>query len=164
MGKLTLIAAMSLNGVIGSDNAIPWNCPEDLKHFKDTTMGNVVIMGRKTFESLGSKPLPGRANIVITSKYIEGFQNNLYIVSDIKATMTLANRLGVPDKKIFIIGGGELYRQTIDIADKLIISHIHKPVKGNVKFPDINLEKWMVEKIDHRLSGDIPFSIIHYTK
>lgn len=164
MVKLTLIAAMSLNGVIGSDNAIPWNCPEDLKHFKDTTMGNVVIMGRKTFESMGSKPLPGRANIVITSKYIEGFQNNLYIVSDIKATMTLANRLAVPDKKIFIIGGGELYRQTIDIADKLIISHIHKPVKGNVKFPDINLEKWMVEKIDHRLSGEIPFSIIHYTK
>jgi len=174
MVKLTLIAAVSLNGVIGSDNDIPWKCPEDLKHFKETTFGHIVVMGRKTYSSLGFRPLAGRDNIVLTSNSsaIPEYKDkpnincctSLRVCKSITEIVKIAREISSTEKKIFIIGGGELYHQAIDMADKLIISHIHKPVKGNVKFPEIDLDEWMVEKIDHRLSGEIPFSIIHYTK
>lgn len=168
MAKITLIAAMSLNGVIGNDNDIPWKSREDLKHFKDTTLGGVVIMGRKTFESMGSKPLSGRVNIALSASLECGFvsyvneSDSLHFAKDIPIAIKLASSIG--DKKIFVIGGGEIYKQTIDIADELIISHIHKPVQGTVKFPEIDLDVWKVSKIDHRLESDPPFTIVTYVK
>lgn len=173
MVDITLIAAVSLNGTIGSNNSIPWSCPEDLKHFKDTTIGNVVIMGRKTFESLGSEPLKGRDNIVVSSRYHNIPQDKrlekvntsttLTKVTTIREAMIQA-RSELESKSVFIIGGGEVYHQTIDIADQLIVSHIHIPVEGSIKFPEIDLSEWLIAKIDHRLNGSVPFTIIHYIR
>lgn len=159
MVNITLIAAVSLNGVIGNDNTIPWQNKEDMMHFKETTMGNVVIMGRKTFESIGSKPLRGRVNIVVSSTLRP---DPMYFCMTLEDALeaTRNNR----NKETFVIGGGEIYKQTIGLANKLIISHIHKPIEGDVKFPEIDLNVWGVGKIDHRLSGDTPFTIVHYVR
>lgn len=170
MNNLTLIAAMSLNGVIGNDNMIPWRCSEDLRHFRDTTYDQVVIMGRKTFESLDSRPLKGRVNMVVSGKYTE-----VPVVTHDEVERTTLWQFNDPDqavkesrnykcKKVFVIGGGQLYHRYIDVADRLIISHIHLPFEGDVKFPEIDMDQWMVEKIDHRLKGEVPFTIIHYLR
>lgn len=125
---LTLIAAHDPNLVIGKDGELPWRYSEDLKHFKATTIGKTIVMGRGVFEELNEKPLPNRKNIVLTST--KSYSNVEYYSS-------LEDALkNIDEEEVFIIGGGVLYSQTIDKADKLIITEIKKEYKGDTYFPE----------------------------
>ena len=127
---ISLIVAMAHNRVIGKDNQMPWHLPADLKHFKNKTLNKTIIMGRKTYESIG-RPLPQRKNIVISSK-----EN--YTLEGCTTTTSLENALELVknDEEAMIIGGGNLYNQSIQYADKLYLTFIDLEVEGDTFFPD----------------------------
>ena len=135
---ISLIVATSLNNAIGKANAMLWHLPEDFKFFKNTTWGMPIIMGRKTFESIG-KPLPGRTNIIITSNkdwQAEGTITVANINEAIKAAET------TNAKEIFITGGGEIYKQTMPMADKIYRTLVHTEIDGDTFFPEIDETIW----------------------
>lgn len=135
---ISIIVAIAKNGVIGCHNRLIWHISEDLKRFKRITSGHPVVMGRKTYESLG-RALPNRQNVVIsrdTTLQIEG----VAVVSSIEQAVGLFPR----DEEIFIIGGGEIYNQTISIADKLYITRVDQSPQGDTFFPDIDLQEWQL--------------------
>lgn len=136
---LSLIAAISKNNCIGKNGTLPWHIPEDFQHFKTVTMGKVVLMGRKTWESLPEKfrPLPGRKNVVITR------QTAYTIPKGVELYPTIEQALLVhPTEEVVSIGGAEIYRQTIDHADRLYITHVHQHVDGDAFFPEIDDRVW----------------------
>lgn len=136
---LSLIAAMDENRLIGSNNALPWNLPADLAFFKRTTMGKPIVMGRKTFESIG-RALPGRRNIVITGN--PDFEApGCDVVDGIEAAMSIAS----DDEEIMLIGGASLYAQTIAYATRLYITQIHDNFEGDTWFPEFDLREWREE-------------------
>ena len=134
--ELTIIAAASTNNVIGFNNKLIWNIPNDLKRFKELTLGHSVIMGRKTFESLPN-PLPKRRNIIIT-KNKDYSRNGIEVTSNIEDAIDLCKS----DSQPFIIGGGEIYSQTIEIVDKIELTRVYKEYQGDAFFPDIPLDKF----------------------
>ena len=139
-----MIAGVAENGVIGSDQAIPWRVPSDMAFFKRMTMGKPVVMGRKQFETVG-KPLPGRTNIVVTRQ--RGYQpEGVMVFHDIEAALGEARRIAEADgvDEIMIIGGGNLYAQLMGRADRLYITHIDLHPDGDVLFPAIAPEHWAV--------------------
>lgn len=138
------IVAVSENNVIGKDNQLPWHISRDLKRFKKLTMGHPMIMGRKTFESLG-KPLPGRIHFVISSNPRENTEQVKW-VSSLNEALGMAKKL---DAEISIIGGGTIFEQSMDLADVLEITRIHRDFEGDVFFPEIpgNFECVSDEKI-----------------
>jgi dihydrofolate reductase len=131
---ISLIAAVSENGIIGVDNKLPWYIPEDLKRFKKLTRGNVVIMGRKTYESIG-KPLPDRVNIIVSRNKNLHIPGCLVVSSIAQAIKKAGN-----DKDIFIIGGGEIYNSGIVYAKRIWLTKVHQEVEGDTKFPEIDTE------------------------
>ncbi|CDP52368.1 Dihydrofolate reductase [Devosia sp. DBB001] len=142
--KIAMIAAVGSNGVIGAGNAMPWRLPSDFAHFKRTTMGKPLIMGRKTFESIG-KALPGRINIVVTRQ--KGYQPDGVLVIDsldaaIDHARTIAEAEGVDE--VFIGGGGELYREAMPLADRLYITEVDLAPQGDTVFPSIDHNVWVV--------------------
>jgi dihydrofolate reductase len=137
---ISLIVAASTNNAIGKNDQLPWHLPNDLKFFKNTTWGMPVIMGRKTFESV-NKPLPGRFNYVVTRQ--QGWTaEGVNVASDITAAIKQAE--GTNCKELFIIGGGEIYRQSMDIADKIYITRVQADLDGDVFFPEIDESKWQL--------------------
>ena len=137
---LILIVAASENNAIGKNGQLLWQLPNDLKFFKNTTWGFPVIMGRKTFESV-NKPLPGRTNIVITSKP-DWEVTGVIIVRNLKESIQKA--IETNSKQAFIIGGGEIYKQSMDIADKIYITRVHANLEGDTFFPTIDKSKWQL--------------------
>ncbi|MFH1253087.1 MAG: dihydrofolate reductase [Candidatus Uhrbacteria bacterium] len=138
---LTLIAAVAANGVIGKNNELPWYLPEDLKHFKQLTTGHTVLMGRKTFESIVArlgKPLPDRKNIVITRQTDYPAPVGTFVYQDLETALKNHD-----NEQIFVIGGAEMYRQTIDLADRLEITHVSGDVDGDATFPTIDPTIWI---------------------
>ena len=137
--ELTIIAAASINNVIGFDNKLIWNIPKDLKRFKELTQGHSVIMGRKTFESLPS-PLPNRRNIVVT-------RNKDYSPGGIQVFSSIEDAIDVckDDLQPFIIGGGEIYSQTINLVDKIELTRVYKDYQGDAFFPDIPMDKFELD-------------------
>lgn len=134
-----IIAAVSDNCAIGRRGTIPWHISEDLKYFRRVTTGSTVIMGRKTFQSIG-KPLPGRTNIVITRSSGKGFPEGTITASSLEEALSIAGSYGKP---CFIIGGGEIYRQAMDVADRLYITHVHTSIsEADAFFPEISPETW----------------------
>jgi len=131
---ISLIVAMNEKRVIGIDNSIPWYLPEDLKLFKAKTTGNIIAMGRKTYESIG-KPLPNRDNFIISRSGFEA--DGCETFSSPQECIDAAG-----ERKLFFIGGGEIYSQVIDIVDELHISWIHNKLDGDTTFPEFDLEKW----------------------
>ncbi|MEQ8525415.1 dihydrofolate reductase [Gracilimonas sp.] len=125
---ITLVAAHDPNLVIGKDGGLPWRYPEDLKHFKRTTVGGTIIMGRGVFEELNEIPLPERKNIVLSTTQT---YENADTYTSLDEALKSSN-----DKEVFIIGGGVLYRQAIDVSDKLIITEIHEEYDGDTYFPE----------------------------
>lgn len=125
---ITLVAAHDPNLVIGKEGGLPWRYPEDLKHFKKTTIGKTIIMGRGVFEELNEIPLPERKNIVLstTQNY-----DNVDTYTSLEEALKSSN-----EDEVYIIGGGVLYRETIDMADKLIITEIHQEYEGDTFFPE----------------------------
>ena len=140
--KISLIVAVSRNGVIGIDNQLPWHLPEDLKYFKSVTMGKPIIMGRKTFDSIG-RPLPGRTNIVITrdsSWQAEGVE----VAQTLAQAMVLA-RLACAQAdadEAMVIGGEQIYRMTLPAADRLYLTEVQAEVEGDAFFPEIAADEW----------------------
>jgi dihydrofolate reductase len=141
--NLTLIAAMSKNRVIGKDNDLIWHLPKDLKHFKTLTSGHHIIMGRKTYESVG-KPLPKRTNIIVTrQKNYEA--PGCIIVHTLEEAINKASG----DSKPFIVGGAEIYKQSIKYANSIELTLIHKEFEGDSYFPEVDLKKWEEVKREH---------------
>lgn len=128
---------MGLNREIGVDNKLPWHLPKDLKHFKEITSGHPIIMGRKTYESIG-KPLPNRTNIVISRKK-DWFEEGILIVGSIKEAIKFGQKI---DEDIFIIGGGNIFEQTMHIADKLEVTEIKTNIEADTFFPKIDPKIW----------------------
>ena len=157
--KKILIAAVAKNNVIGrTTGEMPWHSKDEFRHFKQTTLGFPVVMGRKTFESLG-KPLKGRLNIVLTknSKLKKKFEEIIIFV-----TIKSAYKFCMTDnfEKVFVIGGGQIFEKTIADADEMIISHMDFNAQGDVYFPKINLKKWEISSREER-NG---FEIVTYKK
>lgn len=143
---ISLIAAASENNVIGNNNQLPWHLPTDMKYFKNTTWGMPVIMGRKTFESMNNEPLPGRMNIVFTMQK-DYKANGAAVVNDWKDAMFVANDGDC--KEVFVIGGGEIYKEAIDKADRIYMTRVHATVEGDAFFPEIDEKKWkLISKRD----------------
>ncbi|PCJ98180.1 MAG: hypothetical protein COA45_08500 [Zetaproteobacteria bacterium] len=162
--KTSLIVAMANNRCIGKDNQMPWHISDDLKRFKALTTGHPMIMGRKTFESiLGylNKPLPGRTNIVISRS---GFDNthNVPVFSNIEHAINHAKSIAREDHKeeIFIIGGAQIYTQSIQYANRIHLTKVHRKVDGDAFFPEFNDKEWLIsERIDN-MDNDPPYSFI----
>lgn len=140
---ITIVVAMGLKNEIGADNQLLWHLPEDLKHFKEITSGHPIIMGRKTYESIG-RPLPNRTNIVVSRKK-DWFEEGVLIVGSLKEALKFAKKI---DENIFVIGGGNIYEQTIDLADKLEVTLVQTEMKAEIFFPKIDHKIW--EKTDER--------------
>jgi dihydrofolate reductase len=138
---LSIISAIGENNEIGKSNTLLWNLPADMKHFRETTKGHTVIMGQKTFESIGH-PLPNRRNIILTKD--ENFkQEGIEIVYSIPELMELLEKTTNKDEGVFIIGGGQIYKLFIDIADRLYITHVNKSFPdADTFFPEIDMTKW----------------------
>jgi len=144
---VSLIVAISQNGVIGKSNGeMSWHVKEEFQHFKNTTFGHPIIMGRKTFETLG-KPLKGRLNIVVTrnQSYKTDF-NEVVIKSSLQNAIEYCRE--AKPEKIFIIGGGEIYKQAINFVDEMIITFMKFAAEGDVSFPKIKNADWNIEKIN----------------
>lgn len=142
MTDISIVVAVSSNGIIGRDGDMPWRLSTDLKRFKALTLGKPVIMGRKTFQSIG-KPLPGRANIVIT-RDAEFHADGVEIVSSLDAAIARARELAkaAGQDEICVIGGGEIYRQALAVADVLRVTHVEAEVEGDTGFPPIDQRLW----------------------
>jgi dihydrofolate reductase len=140
--KVSLVVAVARNGVIGRDGGLPWRLSSDLKRFKANTIGRPVIMGRKTFQSIG-KPLPGRHNIVIT-RDTQFEPEGVTIAPDVATALSAAKKSAASDgvEEVCVIGGGEVYRQTIDEADRLMVTYVESDVEGDTRFPDISSKIW----------------------
>ena len=139
--KISLIVAVSENSVIGKNNALPWHLPADMKYFRDTTMGRCVIMGRKNYDSIPLKyrPLEGRTNIVVTHQ--KDFKaEECMIVNSIDEALNEARKKN--ESEVFIIGGADIYRQTIGIAEKIYYTQIHHLFDGDAFFPEMDESKW----------------------
>ncbi len=156
---IALIAAVAQNGIIGAGNDIPWRIPSDFRHFKRTTMGKPMVMGRKQFESVG-RPLPGRANIVVTRQR-DYARDGVIVVPDLETGFATAREIAARDgvDEIMVIGGGEIYRQAMPHADRLYISHIDLAPEGDVAFPTIDAAQWpVVRELDVPRSPSDPAS------
>jgi dihydrofolate reductase len=141
----TIVVAMGEKNEIGFENQLLWHLPKDLKHFKDLTSGHPIIMGRKTYESIG-KPLPNRTNIVISRKK-DWFEEGILIVGSIKEAVKFAKKI---DEEVFIIGGGNIYEQTMDVVDRLEVTLVKADLKADTYFPKIDLKIWKkVEEVCH---------------
>ncbi|MCZ2722094.1 type 3 dihydrofolate reductase [Marinomonas sp. 15G1-11] len=135
---LSLIVAMAENRVIGRNNALPWHLPNDLQYFKRVTMGKPIIMGRKTFESIG-RPLPGRRNIVISRQKNLQF-DGVDCVSSLEEAITLGENIAFVEghEEVMVIGGAQIYQSILPMVDRLYITHVHSNVEGDAFFPHVS--------------------------
>ena len=156
---------MAENRCIGQDNKMPWHISDDLKRFKSLTTGHPVIMGRKTFDSIIGylkKPLPNRTSIIISrSEFKSGFDNTPTYTS-IEDAITHAKESASKDNldEIFIIGGAQIYTQSLHLAERIHLTQVHKPVEGDAFFPEINMDEWNEATREDHLDHDPPYSFI----
>lgn len=146
--RISIISAMASNRAIGIRNTLPWQLPEDLKHFKALTMGHHIVMGRKTYDSIG-KPLPGRDTVIVT-------RNADYAVPGCLAVNSLDAALTVShgDTEVFFVGGAELYRQALPIAHRIYLTEIQRVFDGDAFFPEFDKSQWIETARDkHRTEG-----------
>ncbi len=153
-----IIAAMAENRIIGRDNKLPWRIPEELQLFKKTTMGCPMVMGRKTFESFPA-PLPGRRHIVLS-------RNKKYSPKGAESAESLEKAIEMcsPVKKIFIIGGAEVFRLAMGLTTQILLTVLERDVAGDVSFPEISKEDFREVSREHYPDGSEPFTVIAYEK
>ncbi len=159
--KLSLIVAMAENGVIGRDGELPWHLSADLRRFKRLTMGHAILMGRKTWESIG-RPLPGRTSIVISRQadYSTGDPQTL-VAANLDDALKIASRADCEQDQLFIIGGGTIYELALPRADRLYLTRIHVSVEGDVSFPAVAWHEWRLKE-QSRHAAD-PLNDFSYT-
>jgi len=156
--KIVLIAAFAQNRVVGINNTLPWHLPEDLKYFKRTTTGKAIIMGRKTYDSIG-RPLPNRTNIVISRNSelkIEGVK----VVDSLQAAIDLAKEVNFINgvEEVMVIGGASIYEEALPKADRLYLTHVHAEVKGDAYFPEVDFSQWQeISRDDYAASESNPY-------
>ncbi len=157
--RVYLVAAVAANGIIGAKGGMPWHLPEDLQHFKKLTLGHPVIMGRRTWESLG-KPLPGRENIVVSRK--AGFEAP---GASVAATLEAAVALCAGEPVAFVIGGAEIYAAALPIADAIVLTEIEREYEGDAHFPPWDRKAWREsQKETHTSAEGVRFSFVLYEK
>jgi len=160
--KLAIIAAVAENNVIGYKNSLIWRISEDLKRFKRLTTGHHIIMGRKTFESIG-RPLPNRVSVIITRQ-----QNYEVVGCVVVHSLQEALKVSSTDSEAFIIGGGEIYREAMEFADKLYLTHLHKKFHGDCFFPYFDESEWrVISRERHCLKSDTDsydYSFVDYVR
>ena len=139
---ISLIVAASSNNAIGKNNQLLWHLPNDLRFFKNTTWAMPVVMGRKTFESLGNKPLPGRMNIIIT-RQTDWKAEGVVAVHSLHDAILLAKSYNY--KELFVAGGGEIYHHAIAIADKVYLTRVQTEIDGDTFFPELNTAQWQIK-------------------
>ncbi len=164
---LSLIAAMAQNGVIGRNNQLPWHLPADLKHFKALTWGKPVLMGRRTFESIG-KPLPGRTTIVVTRDQ-DFTATGVEKAHSVSAALALATDSAVAQQcqEIMLAGGASLYQAMLPLSDRMYITQLHTDIAGDAYFPTVDWSQWQVverEDCSQTASCDIAYSFIVYER
>jgi dihydrofolate reductase len=165
--KIVLVAAIGENGVIGSSGQLPWRLKSDLQHFKRVTLGKPIVMGRKTYESIG-KSLPGRTNIVMTRDLSLAVPGGI-LATSLDAALGIAvedaAKRGVSD--LMIIGGGDVFDRTMGMADRLEITHVHASPPGDVYFPTIDPSEWRETERHHYDAGpddDASFDTVTYVR
>lgn len=147
--KNSIVVALSQNRVIGLNNQLPWRLPVDLAHFKHVTMGKPMVMGRRTWESIG-RPLPGRTHIVVSGSPGESTADFHY-VSDIDSALTLGREIAAEQgaEEVMIIGGAQVYRQTLDICDRIYMTKVQAEIDGDAFFPELSDTSWELMHTDH---------------
>jgi dihydrofolate reductase len=146
---VSLVAAVAANGVIGSGNALPWHLPEDLRRFKAITLGHPVIMGRKTYESIG-RPLPGRRNIVVS-------RNAAFVATGCETAASLEAAIAAcagSAEEIFVIGGAQLYAEALPRARRLYLTEIRREFPGDARFPEFDRKDWCETARETHRSGE----------
>lgn len=156
---LTLVVAMDAERGIGIDNQLPWRLPEDLAHFKRVTLGHPIVMGRKTFESIG-RPLPGRRNIVVT-RNPDWRHDGVEVAASLEDAVAL---LG--EARASIIGGAQIFAQSLDLADRMIVTHIERAYHCDAFFPEIDPARWAATERapQHSAEQNLDFSFVTYEK
>ncbi|MFT6310209.1 MAG: dihydrofolate reductase [Porticoccus sp.] len=149
---LSLIVARASNGVIGKNNQLPWYLPADLKYFKAVTMGKPIVMGRKTFESIG-RPLPGRQNIVVT-RNADFTSSGITVVHSVEAAIAAANDV----EEIMLIGGSELYKRSLPLVDRIYLTEIHQDFDGDAHFPPLDSQWREISREDHVSDDGLAYS------
>lgn len=160
---ISLIAAVAENGVIGKDNDLIWHLPDDMVYFKRTTENHCVLMGRGNYQSIPRKyrPLKNRTNIIVTTQSDFGADENIKVVHSIDEGINLAREIG--EKELFVIGGGQIYRQTLDLAHRLYITEVKASPEGDTFFPDIMDKDWTeLSRIIHPADEKHAYEF-HYT-
>ena len=153
---VSIVVAIAQNNAIGKDNQLLWHLPKDLKHFKEITSGHTIIMGRKTYESVG-KPLPNRRNIIITR------QNITIDGCEVVNSMDEALKLCAGEDEVFIVGGAEIYKQALALTDRIYLTIVHQEFDGDTYFPEIKEDEWTETKREDHQADDrhaIPYSFI----
>jgi dihydrofolate reductase len=159
---LTLIAATSTNNALGKDNQLVWHLPDDFKRFKALTSGHYIIMGRKTFESF-PKPLPNRTHVIITRNKNYQAPDGCVVVTSLEKAIEVCPK----NEEVFIIGGGEIYKQSVNIADKIELTKIHTVVDADTYFPEIDTQKFDLVFEEHHQKDDkhaFDFTFLTYLK
>lgn len=146
---ISIIAAMDENAVIGINKSLPWKLPSDMKWFRLHTIGKPIIMGRKTFESFGAKPLPERQNIIVTHN-LQYRADNCEVVSSIDAALSIACN----SKEVMIIGGASFYEQTIKMVNRMYLTIVHTVVAGDAWFPKFESDDWLINFKEHHEPDD----------
>lgn len=165
MKIISHLVAVSNNGVIGVDNDLPWNLKADLAHFREYTLNKTIVMGRKTFESIG-RPLPKRTNYVV-SRTIESIPGAHVFKSLDDAFKSAESNSNEADNELVIIGGGYLFRDTIDTFNKLLITRVDCDIDGDVFYPELDLSKWSLlntESFNKDHENDYNFKIEEYSR
>ena len=157
---INIIVAVAKNGVIGDKNSLLWHIREDMVHFRTLTSGHPVIMGRKTYESLG-RPLPNRTNVVIsrTPREIEGCT----VVNSLEEAIALFPK----EEEVFIIGGAQIYAEALKVADRMYITHVERSYEGDTSFPEIDFSEWELTAVERHERGeefDSPFEFRSYDR
>lgn len=155
--KVSIIVAMSINRTIGKDGKIPWRCKPDMKRFKEITTGHIVIMGRKTFESMGSKPLKNRVNIVVTSKPLseQNIADGVLSATSVQDALFIARHSNLLEKDIFFIGGERIYAEALAVSNKIYLTLIGTMIDGDAKFPELPTNvNWTVNIVGEGFKGE----------
>lgn len=165
--KLSLIVAAAQNGVIGRDNQLPWHLPQDLKYFKATTLGKPIIMGRKTYESIG-RPLPGRTNIVI-SRQPDWNATGVLVAQSVEQALALAGQVRNEQQQaadeVMVIGGAEIYRHALAIADRVYLTRVHADIDGDAYFPELLASEWTkVSEVAGEAEASLPHSFLVFER
>lgn len=157
--EIALIAAMAANRVIGRDNQLPWHLPEDLQHFKRLTLGHHLIMGRKTFDSIG-RPLPGRTTVIVTRQTDYVSPPGCLVANSLEQAFDLCKT----EERIFVVGGADIYRQSLAAAEIVYLTEVNVTVEGDAYFPEFSLEEWQVVERDEKQNETLQYAFVNYRR